>query len=227
MVDGKLRKRAMRMRKEGCSYGMIHEKLRVPKGTLSYWLSDTAYKPNLQALQRIKEGRAKTSASRHKFKEESIKRAQAIAAKDISFLNRRDIFMLGLGLYIGEGAKSVNVAVVNSDARVIRLAMQWLITCFDLSIDNLRLSVHLYPDTNVRECLNYWAKMTGIPREQFGKTQIDRRENKKMAKRGKLRYGTAHLTVVSGGQKKFGSMVLLLRRINAQMDIVLDKAGLV
>lgn len=73
----------------------------------------------------------------------------------------------------------------------------------------------------------YCSKETGIPEGQFGKTQVDKRKNTSMAKRGKLGYGTAHLTVVSNGRKKFESMALLRRRINAQMDEVFDQAGLV
>lgn len=222
MVSEGLKKQAIKMRKNGCSYGIINAKLKIPKGTLSYWLSDVSYKPNAQTLQRIRVGRAKTSASRKNAKKESIKNAKRIAIKDIGTLSERDLFMLGLGLYIGEGTKSVNVAIINSDVRVIRFAVYWFTTCFDLTIDSLKLAIYLYPDNNERECLDYWAKATGIPKKQFTKTQIDKRENKKMAKRGKLRYGTARLTVVSNGKKSFGSMAFLRRRIIAQMDEVLS-----
>lgn len=112
------------------------------------------------------------------------------------------------------------VAVVNSDVRIINLAIRWFEDICGLTKDNFRLSVHLYPDNNVNECLDFWARSTGIKKSKFGKTQIDKRMNKKMAKRGKLRYGTAHLVVRSNGDKRFG--VFLQRRIGAWMDIVLS-----
>jgi len=222
MVRDGLRKQAIKMRKNGCSYGMIHAKFGIPKGTLSYWLSDVRYKPNAQTLQRIQVARDKTNASRKNAKKESIENAKKTALMDIGIVSERDLFMLGLGLYIGEGTKSVNVAIINSDVRVIRFAVYWFTACFDLTVDNLKLAIYLYPDNNEKKCLDYWAKATGIPKKQFTKTQIDKRENKKMAKRGKLRYGTARLTVVSNGKKSFGSMAFLRRRIIAQMDEVLS-----
>ena len=53
--------------------------------------------------------------------------------------------------------------------------------------------------------------MTNIPLSQFGKTQIDARENKSNKKKRKLPYGTAHLTIKSIGNRNNG--VLLHRRI--------------
>lgn len=200
---------------------MIHQRLHIPKGTLSYWLSDIPYTPNTQALKRIQRGRVKSSAARSRVKKESLQKAKILARKDIGKLSKRDIFMLGIGLYIGEGAKTVNVAVINSDVRVIQLAVCWFETICGLKKENFTIEIHMYPDNNVNECVEFWSKHTGVPKSQFGKSQIDSRTNKKMAKRGKLRYGTAHLKVRSRGKKEFG--VFLQRRIHEWMNLVLSR----
>ena len=60
--------------------------------------------------------------------------------------------------------------------------------------------------------------MTGLSKNQFTKNTIDTRK-KKPSKRGKLPYGTAHLTVRSNGNKEFG--FFLGRRIQAWSDVVM------
>ena len=67
--------------------------------------------------------------------------------------------------------------------------------------------------------LHFWSKSTGIPISNFKKSSIDRRQDKKKLKNGKLPFGTAHLLIKSNGNKDFG--VLLARKINAWMNEVL------
>lgn len=146
----------------------------------------------------------------------SIEIARRHALKKLGTLSLRDLFLLGVGLYIGEGSKSRgHVRITNSNPRVISLAIRWLEESFGLRTENLSLAIHLYPDNNIEESLSFWSRTTGIPRAQFRKTQVGRRE-KKHKKRGMLRYGTAHLNIRGRGERKFG--VLLFRTIIALID---------
>jgi len=208
------------LRRKGYSYSLIQEKLGVPLGTLSYWLKDVPFAPNSASRRRINEGRQKTNAARTYAKENSIRESRAKAFKDIGKLSRRDIFMVGIGLYIGEGAKTICTGVINSDPRVIVFAIRWFKEVCGLENKHFVINIHVYPDIDADTCLAFWSSITGIRLEQFGKTQVDNRQGKKMAKRGKLRYGTAHLRVKSLGEKKFG--VFLQRRIAAWMERVLS-----
>lgn len=203
---------------------MIAHKIPVSKSTLSTWLSHIPYSPNNEVVARIGSARARSGEAKSKLKRDSLENAYRLAQKDIGDLTKRDLLMVGIGLYIGEGEKSVYPGIVNSDPRIIYLAIRWFEEVCGLSRKNFVLTVHLYPDSNVADCLGFWSKTTGIPRSQFGKTQIDRRQGKKLAKRGKLKYGTAHLRVKSCGNPHHG--VFLLRRIMSWMDNVLV-AGLV
>ena len=54
----------------------------------------------------------------------------------------------------------------------------WLKEICGLKNNNFRLEIHLYPDSNIKASLNYWSRITGINKNQFGKTQIDCRTNK-------------------------------------------------
>lgn len=126
--------------------------------------------------------------------------------------------MLGVGLYIGEGTKTQGlVRVINSDPKVIQLAIKWFMDVFGLPNTHFHLDIHLYPDNDIEKSLTFWSVATGIPRLQFGKTQIDRRQ-KTTNKRGVLQYGTAHLRIKSCGKKEYG--VFLFRRIIFQIETI-------
>lgn len=137
---------------------------------------------------------------------------------DIGEVSRRDLFMFGLGLYLGEGSKTHDITrIVNSDSNVILLAIAWF-HGRGVSREQFFLTVHLYPDSDVEKSLQFWSRTTTIPRSQFGKVQIDTRLNKKRSMAGKLPYGTAHLTIRSSGRKEFG--VVFARKIQAWNDEV-------
>ena len=220
MTKRHARFRAIDLRKAGHSYKYIAPVVKVSKSTLSVWLANVPYKPNAETVKRIGRARAASGEAMSRIKQKSIVRARQEARLIIGTLSRRDLLMLGLGLYIGEGAKSTSITCfVNSNPAVINLIIRWFIKALGLRKENLCLRIHIYPDSNQEECLRFWSRKTTIPRSQFQKTQIDRRQNKALVKSGKLPYGTAHLLAKSLGEKRFG--VFLARKIMALSDEVL------
>ena len=215
-----LKQKALALRKAGYSYGYIGQRLEIPKATLSDWLSKISYTPNRETITKIGNARVASARKKRTQKLQSLKNAYLWAKRDIGLLKKRDLFMLGIGLYIGEGSKTGNlVRIVNSDPKIIRMAIRWLKNTVGLKDKNFAMRVHLYPDNNKSTSLRFWSRETSIPLSQFQKTSIDNRSGKKQNKKGKLPYGTAHLTVKSNGRKEFG--VFLSRRISAWMEIVL------
>ena len=71
------------------------------------------------------------------------------------------------------------------------------------------------------QCLQFWSRSTSIPLSQFQKHQIDKRTDKKPRKLRKLPFGTAQLTVQSGGRKEYG--VLFFRKIQLWNEMILSK----
>lgn len=199
---------------------MIAARTGMSKGTLSDWLSGIEFTPNAEVVERI--GRARTAAvlAQQQRKLNSLALAKSMAAADIQSISKRDLQMLGLGVYIGEGSKSFGITkIVNSNPKIIRLCLKWFKEVFGISNRNFRVRIHLYPDNDIKETLNFWSNVLKIPLEQFQKTQIDIRTGKRMFKRGKLPYGTAHVTVQSMGKPEHG--VFLQRRINAWIEKVM------
>ena len=212
--------KAINYRKRGYSYNMISQELGLAKSTLSDWLKEIPYTPSKKVMDRIGAARAKSAQTRHNQKVANIFMAKKLAEKELGKLTKRDLWLLGIGLYWGEGDKFSNegIKIMNSDPEIIKAAIKWFRKICGLSAKNFRLAIHTYPDNNISETINYWSKITGIPKKQFGKTQIDRRTNKSKKKKGKLPYGTAKLVVKSNGKKEFG--VFLHRRIMGWIETV-------
>lgn len=108
---------------------------------------------------------------------------------------------MGLMLHVAEGGKTQPaVSITNSDPFIIKTFVQWVEACLGIPREQLRGNVHIYPDVDVDEAEQYWSAVIGIPRSRFYRAQIDQRTGKMVEKRGKLRYGTVHVTVMGHGR---------------------------
>lgn len=217
------KERAIEIRKRGYSYTHIAKVLGVSKSTLSGWLASVAYTPNKEMVRKIGLARAASGKVKSRMKHASLRKAAYEAKREFRKASRRDLFMVGLGLYVGEGSKTAEITrFVNSDPATVRFMVRWFTEGLGVPRRNLRVRVHLYPDCNEQESLRYWSKITTIPKGQFQKTSFDRRTDKKKMRIGKLMHGTAHISVNSLGEKRFG--VFLFRKIAAWSELILNEA---
>ena len=227
MVYRLKREKAEELRRAGHSYNMIAEKIGVSKSTLSEWLSGMPYTPNKETRDRIGNAPARAAEAKSKQRQQRQEIAREMAKQEIGSLSKRDLFMLGLAIYIGEGSKfGDDVRVINSDPRIIRLAIEWFKQCCGLIVDHFVLTIHMYPDNDADTVHDYWIQQTGLSHSQLKSPQIDKRTNKKVEKSGKLEYGTAHLGVKIGNGW-FGQKTFLAQKIRAWMDEVLNNADMV
>ena len=200
------------MRQEGWSYSDISSQLNIPKSTLSGWFRSTPYTPNKEVRARIKTGQGTYGVRRHAERLAEVGMLNNQGLKEIGELSKRDLWMIGIGLWLGEGSKTLEqIRLVNSDPNIIRLFIRWLKEICSLEDVNITVAMHLYPDSNEQECRQYWISVTHLPIAQFRKTQIDLRLDKKISKIGKSPYGTLHVTVASRGNPEHG--VRLHRRM--------------
>ena len=217
-----IREEAINYRKKGYSYNMISEKLGLAKSTLSDWLKEIPYRPNKKVEKRIKLNYLRIAQFKHNQRMASIKKMKELGKKELGKLNKRDLWLLGIGLYLGEGTKlQENVQLTNSDPQIIKLTIEWLKEVYGLNMENFRIAVHVYPDNSIEDAVNFWSKVTDIPKKQFSKTQVDRRTNKSHKKKRKLPYGTARLTVRANGKKEFG--VNFHRRIMGSVENAINQ----
>lgn len=209
------------MRQEGWSYSDISSQLHIPKSTLSGWFKATTYTPNKDVLARIKTGQGTYGIRRHIARMEEVKTLKKQGFEEVGRLSKRDLWMVGIGLWLGEGSKTLEqIRLVNSDPSIIRLFIRWLREICSLEDANITIAMHLYPDSNEQECRQYWMSVTQLPAMQFRKTQVDLRLDKKVSKTGKSPYGTLHVTVASHGNPEHG--VKLYRKMMGWVEAVKD-----
>jgi hypothetical protein len=190
------------------------------KGTLSYWLMSIPYTPNAHTITAIGNARTKSGQFKNLQKRKTIEAAAQLAEKDVGTISKRDLFMLGLGIYIGEGTKTNDqVRVVNSDPLIIKVVVRWFKEICGLRDENFIARIHAYPNVNISDAQKFWTKTLGIKRIAFHKIQIDTRENKSRKNLQKLPFGTLHLTIRSNGNKEF--VVFLARKIAAWISLVM------
>jgi len=214
-----LKDEAVNYRKRGYSYNMISREMGLAKSTLSDWLREIPYKPNKEVIKRIGLARMKSANFRHNQRMVDIVAMKKLAKRDIGKLTKRDLWLLGIGIYLGEGSKLYeHIRVINSDPGIIKITMRWFREICGLCDENFSLRDYTYPDNNVKETIKYWSKITGISQKQFKTTQIDRRNNKSGKKKRKLPYGTLHIQIRSCGKKELGRS--LHRRIMGWIDAV-------
>ncbi len=215
-----LRHEAEILRDKGYSYNMITEELGIARSTMSYWFRNRPFTPNKKVLQRIQYGPIKAGTTKHNTRVKEVAELRSTGIAEVGSLSKRDLWMLGIGIYIGEGAKSIeSVRIMNSDPKVIAISMRWLIESCSLTRENIIISMHLYPDNDIQDCMRFWSGVTGLNEKNFRKTQIDLRTDKSRNGRGKLPYGTVQLRVHSLGNRKNG--VVLFRKIMGWIDGVL------
>lgn len=213
------KEKALALRKLGYSYAHISNKTGLSKSTLSYHLKNVAYKPNKETSRRINNARMHAARTKAQKKIDSYVLAKTGAKRDIGRISKRDLFMLGLGIYIGEGSKTQDIIrVVNTDYRVINVFIKWL-CAMGFARENFSIRLHLYPDSDIEKARIYWASKTSLSLAQFQRPCIDTRMDKDRKRSGKHVYGTAHVTVRSNGKKELG--VIFARRIGAWMEEVL------
>ena len=169
------KEKAIQLRLRGWSYSQIKREIGVAKASLSLWLQDYPLSEERMKLlrsptdERIEKCR-NTKALKH---QKRLKSVYQIVAKDIGSLTRRELFLAGLFLYWGEGAKnsSATIALSNTDPKMISFYLRWL-ECLGVSKDKLKIKLHLYSDMNKGFEKAYWSKVTGLPLDSFRKTYL-------------------------------------------------------
>ena len=205
MSNYQLKELAKAMRKKGKSIKDIAQIYNISTSTVSYWCRDIALTfsqiKNLQHKQAAAGARGRLVAAEKKREErfKAVKIHDEIGRKNIGLLGRRDLFMLGLGLYWGEGYKKGNeeCGLTNSDPDIIKTYIKWLAKIYGVQKRDLiaRLSINSAHKTRVGAVEQYWSSVTGIPISQFTKTSLIRTSARKMFPNPHNHFGTLRVKV--------------------------------
>lgn len=193
--------RAIELRKLGWSYPAIKKELNVSKGSLSLWLHKYPLtEKQIGELSPVSRER-RIEHFRETFRkkrQQALDQAYQIEKMRIGRLSQREIYLMGLMLYWGEGMKATKgtISFSNSNPAFIRVAIYWLEKCMGFSRAELRVKLHLYSDMNFNVERDYWSKVLELPIEQFKKPYIKTSLLGNLTQKG-FGHGTCDLNVHS------------------------------
>lgn len=194
---------ALKLRNSGKSYSDILKIIRVSKSTLSLWLRDikltNTQKAKLKKRQKSGYGGAKAN---QKKRIESTKKIIALAKREVKNLINNPLFLSGLMLYWAEGDKSElyeHVKFSNSDSEMVKIIMRWFREICEVPEKKFRICIYIHALHCRKDIEKYWSEVTGIPNQQFYKTQI--KPTSLIQRKNKLYNGTC--SVVIGSRSLF------------------------
>ncbi len=167
---------ARSLRQSGLSLGIIAKKIDVSKSSVSLWCRDIILsrkqKENLEAKrkQTLLKNIRTYSKRRKKETQANIKRLEKEGLIKVGKLNKREIFLLGIALYWGEGFKKDHqIGLATIDSNIAEFFIYWLNSSFKITKKDLIIRVtanHTYKD-QVKRLEKYWSKKLAISLNQF------------------------------------------------------------
>lgn len=192
--------KARSLRKKGYSINRIIKETSYSKASVSVWVRDIIL--TKRQKEKISErGRSMESIEKRRINRlvnEQAKRRIVIdeAKKDFIEISVRELKLIGIILYLGEGSKKKmgTVAMSNSDPIVIKIMLRFLREICEVPEDKFRGHIHTFNHANIDTTEMYWSKVTGIPRKQFYKT-YSKSSSSSLQKRNSLPFGTFDVSV--------------------------------
>lgn len=163
---------AIKLRKKGKTYSEILQKVPVAKSTLSEWFKSVELAvPQKQRITLLKKEAGLRGALARKTKRlAEVALQQKNGLQDIGMLSQRDLWLIGIALYWGEGSKqnlrspSSGVMFANQDYKMLVLFIHWLDA---QSIDRKDIYFELYIHEDRRSDAlmfrKWWAKRLRLP----------------------------------------------------------------
>lgn len=227
MAFVQLRERARLLRQKGESISRIATMLNASKSTVSYWCRDIALsnKQIRHLIQRREDagalGRLRAAEKKRAARIEAVEVESKRGARAIGSLSQRDMFILGIALYWGEGYKSGNeeCGFTNSNPDIIRAFILWLECVYKIPLSDLipRVSINQTHRNRIGMVERYWSKATGIPRSQFTKASLIQTRSRKVYADPEQHSGTLRIKVRRGTalrRRILGSIQEIARQVH-------------
>ena len=159
----------------------------MPKSTLSGWFShlELSEKAKNRILKRTKKKSLEGLLKRNKNQTvEALKRKIKIqnqASREIKNISQENLFLMGIIIYWTEGYKRAiikngrevsyhSVSLTNSDPDLIEIYLKFIREICKIPENKIKADLRIFQHQNENNLINYWAKITKIKKENFGKT---------------------------------------------------------
>lgn len=173
-----------KLRRKGFSINELVTKLSVPKTTVWHHIHKIQVLPRYIPTLKAKRG---GSAKR---KQRNLEEARKYAQKLLLSPNR-DLSIIIAMLYWGEGNKK-RCEFINSDGRIIKSYLIVLKNVLHVPKEFIKPTIRIYSGMNREASLNYWSRITGIPKHKFVVRFNDG------GTKGRTKYGMCRITVKKG-----------------------------
>ncbi|KKU87716.1 MAG: hypothetical protein UY18_C0027G0009 [Microgenomates group bacterium GW2011_GWF2_47_9] len=204
MAKSRERSEAIAYRRRGKSIKWIANNLSVSQGSVSVWCRDVVLSSEqIELLEKNARdpnyGRRLLNSIRQR--EERISREKDLYSQgkmEVGKINKRELFLVGVGLYWAEGyKKDSQVGFGSSDPGMILFFIKWLKDYFEYRSEDLtfRVTVNEAHEYRIDEIISYWSNTLNVSREQFKKPFFQRVKWKKIYDNPNEYYGVLRVRV--------------------------------
>lgn len=217
MTRFELKAEAQRLRKKAWSIGRIAEELGVSKSSASLWSRNTSLTESQKAL--IKQrgvraghgGRLRGAEVNRKKKQDVIAEYVRRGKIDTTKLTAREVLLLGIAIYWGEGSKVGQLSFVNTDASMVLFMYGWFQSA--LGVDKKDFMPRIYINERHRDrkkqVETFWSALLELPRSQFRPTVFLKRPQKKRYPNRAKYHGLLSLRVRNSTHLKYRILGLI------------------
>lgn len=199
MAKYKERLEARNLRRNGISIRKIAKAVGVSKSTVSLWCGDIVL--TIEQQNKLIEddkkggavGRARANINKIKERLSRLEKYKNIGRSKVGKINIRDLFVVGIALYWGEGNKKGRRLIFsNSDPEMIKIWMLWLKKCLNISISDVSCNVGINEihKNRVKTVEKYWSEISGIPLADFRKVSLKKVRAIKVYESPEKHFGT-------------------------------------
>ena len=219
MAKLKEKKEARKLRRQGKSIKEIAKRLGVSPASVHKWCQDIKLtsqqrkRLDQKAFNALQKGRKKVARNQRQKRLKEIRELRIKGIKEIGSLTKREFFLAGTALYWAEGfKKDSRLGFANSDPKMVRFFLNWLIKICEVPKKEIRLRVglNISHKNRLRKVENYWSKITGVPLSQFQKAFFQKFKWKKEFKNPDNYFGV--LRIRANHQRK------LFRKIHGWIE---------
>ena len=186
--DRQIKEKAVQLRRKGFSLNEVVRALMISKSTASYWLEDIEL--GSRAIKRLEKrkiiGQYKTVQIKKIKRVKLFKRLGTEAVKKIELINfdKKIYQLLASVLFWCEGTKGrlARVGFTNSDPKMVEFFFKCLRKGFEIKEEKFRIVVHLHSYHNEKTQIEFWSRVTGVPKSNFTKSFKKKNSGKRIRK---------------------------------------------
>ena len=204
--------RAILLRKKGYTYQEIIKRLKVAKSTLSGWVHSEIDVKEEKFIKKITAQKGldkliKINKYRSKIIQLKESKDQIKYSKNIIKLTKKELFWLGLGLYMAEGAKTDRWKSIfyNSDPVLNKIMIKFYREVCHAPENRIHIQLILHKNISEKKAINFWSKELSLPEKSFHRSSfVVSKTSKGKRPKNRLPFGTAQIVI---GNKKVNNKV--------------------